>query len=392
MTTNVYDLVNLLRDVRSRYQAEFIDAMETEKKEFAILDRDYKVGSPTYTAKKQEIQLACDMTIVKARKKAAKKAAEEIESMKEWERTGVGTINTEALARVNALRGIPVTTEELKQILSKHGSSNYWVQRAVAALAEENGIPVTDLPLDSSLDVKLNVLDQLCHQLDLLLEHFSLTAKTREASEARFLYLNDSVLDNAIKIYTNGTEDLSEADAAERAYYKIRAMSGQMSKAVAISNSMRNLKKEDTRNMLLYRLATDDTIMAEAYQVAGISDVIAEWKGGKADRYAKAIKMMDNIKIMQDTEDIKANLKSYINRVEMGSEPANEFLRHEITKAYKKNTFIGRALEEMNYTDRKMLLGDSQIKKEQVQDKKTADDHYARIYKEALDRKSGSHT
>lgn len=357
--TNIYDLTNLLRDVRSRYQAECIDATEMEKKELAILDRDYKVGSPTYTAKKQEIQLACDMAIVKAREKAAKKAAEEIESMREWERTGVGTINTEALARVNALRGIPVTTEELKQILSKHGSSNYWVQRAVAALAEENGIPATDLPLDSSLDVKLNVLDQLSGQLDLLLEHYSPTAKTREASEARFLYLNDSVLDNAVRIYNNGTKDLSEADAAEKAYYKIRAMSGQMSKAVAIANSMRNLKKEDSKNMLLYRLAMDDTIMPEAYQVAGISDVMAEWKCGKADRYARAVKMMNSIKTMQDTENIKTKLREYINRVEMGSESENEFLRHEITKTYKKNTFIGKALEEMSGAEKDTLFGSS---------------------------------
>lgn len=226
--TNIYDLTNLLREVRSRYQAEHIDAMETNKKELATLKRTMIPGTPEYENKKQEIQLACDMAIIKAREKAAKKATEAIEDMKEWERTGVRTINTEALARVNALRGIPVTTEELKQILSKHGSSNYWVQRAVAALAEENGIPVTDLPLDSSLDVKLNVLDQLSGQLDLLLEHFSLTGQTREASEARFLYLNDDVLNNVVNIYTNRVKDLSEADAAERAYYKIRAMSGQM--------------------------------------------------------------------------------------------------------------------------------------------------------------------
>ena len=357
--TNIYDLTNLLREVRSRYQAEHIDAMETNKKELATLKRTMIPGTPEYENKKQEIQLACDMAIIKAREKAAKKAAEEIESMKEWERTSVGIINTETLAKVNALRGIPVTTEELTQILSKHGSSNYWVQRAVAALAEENGIPATDLPLDSSLDVKLNVLDQLSKQLDLLLEHYSLTAKTREASEARFLYLNDSILDNAVKIYNNGVRDLSEADAAEKAYYKIRAMSGQMAKAVAISNSMRNLKKEDTRNMLLYRLATDNTIMAEAYQVAGISDVMAEWKGGKAKRYEKAIKMINNIKAMQDTENIKANLRGYINRVEMGSETENEFLRHEITKAYKKNTFIGKALGEMSGAEKNTLFGSS---------------------------------
>lgn len=208
--TNIYDLTNLLRDVRSRYQAEYIDATETKKKELARLKRTMIPNTPEYENKKQEIQLACDMAILKAKEKAAKKAAEEIESMKEWERTSAGIINTETLARVNALRGIPVT----------------------------------DLPLDSSLDVKLNVLDQLSGQLDLLLEHYSLTVETREAQEARFLYLNDSILDNAVKIYNNEAKDLSEADAAERAYYKIKAMSGQMSKAVAIANSMRNLKRK----------------------------------------------------------------------------------------------------------------------------------------------------
>lgn len=323
--TNIYDLTNLLRDVRSRYQAEYIDATETRKKELATLKRTMIPGTPEYENKKQEIQLACDMAIIKAREKAAKKAAEEIESMKEWERTSVGIINTEALARVNALRGIPVT----------------------------------DLPLDSSLDVKLNVLDQLSGQLDLLLEHYSLIAETREAQEARFLYLNDSILDNVVKIYNNGAKDLSEADAAERAYCKIKAMSGQMSKAVAIANSMRNLKKEDSKNMLLYRLATDNAVMPEAYQIAGISDTIAEWKHGKAERYAKAIKMMNDIKTMQDTEKIKEKLQGYINRVETGLESENEFLRHEITKTYKKNTFIGRALEEMSGSEKDTLFRSS---------------------------------
>lgn len=354
---NISDLTNLLREVRSRYQAEYIDAMETEKKELEILDRDYKVGSPTYTAKKQEIQMNCDVAIIKAREKAAKKAAEEIEDLKEWERASVGIINMDALSKINALRGIPLTTEELKQILSRHGSSNYWVQRAVASLAEENGIPVTDLPLDSSLDVKLSVLDQLSGQLDSLLEHYNLTANSREASEARFLYLNDGILDNAVKIYNNGVTNLSEADAVTKAYAKIKAMSGQMSKAVAITNSLRNLKKEDSKNMLLYRLAMDNSIMPEAYQVAGITDTMAEWKHGKAERYAKAITMANDLKTMQDTEKIKGKFRDYINRVEMGSELENEFLRHEIAKTYKKNTFIGKALEEMSLAERTTLMG-----------------------------------
>lgn len=359
---NIYDLTNLLRDVRTCYQAEYIDATEAKKKELEVLERDYKAGTPTYTAKKEEIQLACDIAIIKARGKAAKKVAEEIEDLKQWERTSVGIINTEALSRVNALRGIPVTTEELKQILQKNGSSNYWVQKAVGALAEENGIPVTDLPLDSSLDVKLSVLDGLSRQLDLLLEHYSPTATTREAAEARFLYLNDDVLKNSVNIYNNGVQDLSETDAATRAYYKIRAVSGQMAKACAITNALRNLKKEDAKNQLLYQLAMDNSIKSDAYQVAGIFDVMAEWKHGKAERYAKAVTMAESLKMMQDTERIKEKLRGYIDRVDMGSEPENEFMRHEITKTCKKNTFIGKALEEMGHEEMRTLFrGDTGV-------------------------------
>ena len=107
---------------------------------------------------------------------------------------------------------------------------------------------------------------------------------------AKFLYLNDDILNNTVNIYNNGVQDLSEMDAAERSYYKIRAMTGQMQKACGISNSLRNLKNQDAKNMLLYRLATDDSIRSEAYEVAGIADEMAQWKGGgKAERYVRAI-------------------------------------------------------------------------------------------------------
>ena len=118
-------------------------------------------------------------------------------------------------------------------------------------------------------------------------------------------------------------------------------------------------KAERVETEIVYApmVATDDSIRSEAYEVAGISDVMAEWKGGKADRYARAVKMMDKIKTMQDTEKIKEHLRSYINRVEMGSESENEFLRHEITKAHKKNSFIVQALGEMSRSEQDTLFG-----------------------------------
>lgn len=177
--------------------------------------------------------------------------------------------------------------------------------------------------------------------------------------EARFLYLNDDILKNSVDIYTNGVKELSEMDAATRSYYKIRAMDGQMSKACAITNSLRNLKKQDAKNMLLYQLAKDNTIRSEAYEVAGIADVMAEWKTGKAERYEKAVRMADKLKTTQDVEKIESKLRGYAERVKMGSEPVNEFVRGQITKAYKKNSFIGKALEGLNDTEKNWLFGDT---------------------------------
>ena len=318
--TNIHDLTNLLRDVRSEYQTAWQKAEEERKQELATLQRDYVRNTPTYASKEKEIQLNYEVSIVAAREKAAKKTAEEIEELKAWEQARIGRIDETALSKINALRGIPLTMAELQEVLAKNGRSNYWVQKAVGALAEENGIPVTELPLDASLDTKLNVLNQLSDQLDKLLSFYNMGAHDGESMRARFLYLNNDILNNAVNIYNNGVQDLSEMDAVERSYCKIKAMSGQMSKACAISNSLRNLKSQDAKNMLLYRLATDDSIRSEAYQVAGIADEIAQWKGGrKAERYVKAIKLMDKLKTTQDVEEIESTLKDYVERVKMGS-------------------------------------------------------------------------
>lgn len=360
--TNIHDLTNLLRAIRIDYQHTFKQALETKKQELATLQRDYVRNTPTYAAKEKEIEFNFDVAVVQARQKAAEKASEEIEDLRQWEKARVGRIDEVALSKINSLRSVPLTTSELKQVLANCGSSNYWVQRAVASLCEENGVPVTELPLSASLDTKLSVLSQLEEQLDKMLANYDPDPRKqgREFMEARFLYLNDDILKNSVNIYTNNVQDLSEADAATRAYYKIKAMSGQMSKAVAISNSLRNLKKQDAKNMLLYRLATDDSIRSEAYEVAGIADEMAEWKGGrKAERYLRAVKLTDNLKTTQDVEKIESTLRDYAGRVEMGSEPVNEFVRGQIVKAYKKNSFIGKALDGLTDTEKNWLFGDT---------------------------------
>jgi len=358
---NIHDLTNLLRAIRVDYQHTYKQALETKKQELATLQRDYVRNSPTYTAKEKEIEYNFDMAVVKARARAADQASEEIEDLRQWELARVGRIDEAALNKINALWNVPLTTTELQEILAKNGRSNYLVQKAAGALAEQNGIPVTELSLDASIDTKLSILSGLEEQLDKMLTNYDPDPykKGREFMEARFLFLNDDVLKNSVDIYTNGVKELSEMDAATRSYYKIRAMDGQMSKACAITNSLRNLKKQDAKNMLLYQLAKDNTIRSEAYEVAGISDIMAEWKTGKAERYEKAVRMADKLKTIQDVEEIESKLKDYVERVKMGSEQVNEFVRGQIAKAHKKNSFIGKALEGLDTTEKDWLFGDT---------------------------------
>lgn len=358
--TNIHDLTNLLREVRKTFQMAFVDAEETRKKELETLNAGYIKGSEIYRAKEEQIELDYDVAIVKARKEAAEKAGEAIEDLREWEISRVGRIDEVSLAKINAIKDIPLTTNELKVILNKHGVSNYWVQRSIASLCESNGIPQTDLNIDSSLDAKLSVLDGLSGQLEKMLEHFTLDSRRSdmESMHARWLYLNDDILNNATNIYTNNLRDVSEMDAATKAFYKIKGTSGEMQKGVMIANAMRNLKKKDARNILLYRLSQEQDISSAAYEVAGISSEMAEWKHGKSERYMKALKMADELKTVNDTEKIKSKLRGYLDRVNNGLEQENEFLRRELTKKHKKNSSIAKALSEMSDTERKSILKD----------------------------------
>ncbi len=121
--------------------------------------------------KEEQIQFDYDVAIVKARKEAAEKAGESIEDLREREISRVGRIDRVSLAKINAIKDIPLTTNGLRVILNKHGVSNYWAQRSIAALCESNGIPQTSLNIDASPDTKLSVLDGLNSQLEKMLEH-----------------------------------------------------------------------------------------------------------------------------------------------------------------------------------------------------------------------------
>lgn len=359
--TNIYDLTNLIREERAKFQARMIDTEETKKRELESLKSDYIPGSKTYRAKEVEIEQTYTRSIVNARAKLAEAITEEIESLREFELAKVGRIDADNMAKVNALRGIPMTAMELQAVLDKHGASNYWVQRAVASMAEENGVSVSELKLPASIDTKLSVLSQIEEQLDKMMNDFDMKAKTPEAMNARFLYLNNDVLSNAEEMYNNHLYDISEADAATRAYFRVKATTGQMGKAVGISNALRNLRSKDAKNLFLYQLSCDSDISDEAFAVAGISDVMDEWRVGKKnERFAEARKLAEEVRTMKDVGKVAEHLQKYADKVSLGEVREDEFLPHELKKVNKKNSSVMQAIQEMRPSDRSLFAWESQ--------------------------------
>lgn len=357
---NINDLTNLLRDLRSRYQASWVDADETRKKELEELRRNFISGTPLYRQKQEEIEYNFNSAVMEAQRKASEMASQAFEDLRTRELMKLEKIDKEALSEINALQNLSLSEIELKQLVKKFGS-NAWIQKKLSQLAEENGISTKNLGLDTPIDVKLNVIRDLEKQLDKLLRDYHRTAATIEAKNARFLWLADNVLQHAIDIYTNGVVKTKELDAVTMASLKIKAKETQVGKATLISNSLKNIKTEDARNAFLYKLAQDNSIASEAFALSGINDEMLAWKHGKSERYIKCSKLIEKIKTEQDSGKIIDVFRNYLDRVSTGTEVQNEFLPAQIERLRSENKVVVEALANAGFTyaEKQTLLGDS---------------------------------
>ena len=347
--TNIHDLVNLIREQRKLFQAKIIDANLTRKRELETMKVSYIPESAMYKAEQDRIEKDYTASIVDARRQFTETVTEEIESLKTFEIAKVQRIDQGVMSLLNSLQNIPLSESELKIVMDKHATSNYWAQRAIASLADTNGISQSSLGLQSSIDTKINILGQFIDQLENLIKDFDETAKTPEAGKARFLYLNDDILQNAIEIYTNSKHDESATNAATKAYYQIKATSGDMGRGISISNVLRNLKNEDARNSFLYRLANDSSISSDSFEVAGISDEISDWRHGKSERYLSAIDLAETVSKLQSPADVTEHLQVYSAK----NPGENEFLPRELQRASRKHSAVKEALQSMSDTDAK---------------------------------------
>lgn len=357
MGTNIAVVAESLKWEASEYKRRYDEIYSTRERELKEANDNYKPNSKMLFEREEQIKNACDSALTKLKVEAADRALQDVEELRKQELLRVQTVNEPLLAKIRAIANIPMTALELKAFADKIGAKgDYWASRALSDIAEQNGIDSTEIGLESTYDTKMSVLDQLTDQLNRIFKFYG-TKDPEERPKVNYLYLNDEIVERAKQTYGGKVGKLSDSQKADKAYFTVRVQQTDIQKGIAISNVLRNAKGE-VRNMILCRLAEDNSISGMAAEFSGHMDEIFDFKNGKAAEYRAAQKALQNIRKTRNKAAIEQMAEQYENNAFFGSLFENE---------KKQDGFLAE-----------LLHGDTET------------DSYAKAYKEALDKNSRS--
>lgn len=334
----IKELVNLLQAIKIDYTTSYAAAMAERDEALKNNERDFRSDSPMYKPNIENIKAKFDKTIADLRISSMEKAMQFITEIREDEIYKAERLDLATLEKVSALKDIPLTKSEILAIKNKLGVKDYYSNRMLGIIAEKNGIPLYEVQIEADLEKKLGILSALESQVDLLVRNWNPEEKVdKEPHIMAIAALGDNTVDNLVRQYTNDVSGISEKSAVEASYRRILAAETQGEKAILISNALRNAKGE-TKNRLLYRIATDNGNISEyALALSGNADVIAEWRNGKAESYASAVKLVEDIAPIRD-------LSVVMQRIEEHSD--NPFLDGMLKEAAKDSETIRTAISD----------------------------------------------
>ena len=334
MTTNIAVVAECLKWEADEYKRKYDEIQDTKKRELKEANDNYRPGSKMLIERTEQIKNACDSALTKLKVESADRALQDVEALREQEMLRVQTINENLLSKIRAVANIPMTSLELKAFAAKIGAKgDYWASRALSDIAEQNGIDPAEIGIESTYDTKMSILDQLTDQLNRIFKYYG-TKDPEERPKVNHLYLNDTIIERAKQMYGGKIGKLSDSQKADKAYFTVRTQFTDIQKGIAISNVLRNAKGE-VRNMLLCRLAEDNSISEMAAEFSGHYDEIASFKNGKAAEYRAAEKAMQNIRKVKD--------RTVIEQTAAGMED-NTFFGDMFAKEQKQNADLYETL------------------------------------------------
>lgn len=333
--------IKALRDLlfasRVDYKEQYRKAVDERKAKLKEATDNFKENSPFLRSRKEQIQKEFDSRIAELRNAEIESVVPAFDALRKAELKRVTEIDTAAMNRINAVANIPMTAEELRVLGGQYNpGTNYWVNRAIASIAEKNGISPAEIGVEPSLDTKLEILKGLEEQFDMMIQSWNPEGKM---SNAKFeAALGDATLEYAVNRFTNGAMEKKKGrQSLQIALARILTETSESTRAVLIQNTMRNLSAEN-REELLYNLVEGKgkgKVSEFAWQMAGLETEYNEWSGGKAREYSSAKKAIADIKVMKDKQIIRSKVQEYAG---------NEFFGRFLEAEAKENPNIREAI------------------------------------------------
>lgn len=200
MKTNIEVVTECLKWEADEYKKRYDEIQRARERELKEANDTYRPRSKALIDKMEQIKNTCDSTLTRLKVESADRALQDVEALREQELERVQSINEPLLAKIGA-------------------KGDYWASRALADIAEQNGIDTAEIGLESTFDTKMSILDQLTDQLNSIFKYYGTNDNSgMERTKTRFLYLSDEIIDRARKMYGGKIGKLSDSEKADRAY------------------------------------------------------------------------------------------------------------------------------------------------------------------------------
>ena len=269
----IKQLVISLQVDAEQYKRTFDELSNNYNLSVAEVKKTMIPGTSRYKKELQDSENQFDVSIAKLRAKYAEDSASDIDELRQYELAKIKKFDRQKLSELSELHSLPITLNEMLVLAEKY-RGDYWAERSLQVLCDENSIDTCEIGLSTTLDTKLNVLDQLQEQMECILKYYGERGVDREQErKVRLLYLNDSVVNNAVEIYEGKTSVRSAEDQAKYSLMTIAGRRTDSEKGIILGNLLRNAKGAK-RQELLSAIKADTSISSFAKQFSGFGEEI----------------------------------------------------------------------------------------------------------------------
>ena len=339
------ELFELLTVCRDSHRKAVTDAKRTYAKELAEIQKNYKKGE-LYKEALQKAKSKMDKAIAKSKGEIKKEMGERLETERSRAESEISTIATKAEVYntlLSTLKGVIITAREMDLLVAQYGNKSYWTDKLLTSLAIENNLDADNLRLKPSLDIRLNILDEVTGELDTFLNTFP---GSDDAKIGDLNLLSDRKIASWEDGYTNcfaSGNRLSPIRKAQRAITDILTKTDEYLRGRAIAEHLDKAQGME-RRLILSRL-NEVNLSDTALKFSGHYSEIKAAPLKEAELASKAEGILAEIsKLEPGTDSTRHNISELLY-----DNIGNDYLIEEATKQAKTNDDIRFALDAALY-------------------------------------------